>query len=143
MRGLPKWRILKAAIAATTAIAISSCSEDAEPAMGEPETIPEQALLEFIESVRSDPIPHLGRYGEVTGTFNKIEFEGVAELAGSDYQIVLDAPEGRALVAILPDSFTPELGKRYCLTGTLAAVGAHVSMAGIEVEKIEEVSVAD
>ena len=56
---------------------------------------------------------------------------------------MLDAPEGRALIAVLPDGFTPELGKRYCLAGTLAAVGTHVSMAGIEVEEIEEVSATD
>lgn len=125
-------------IANLAALALTSCAEQTELRMDDPNPIATETLVEFMDSIHQEKILHVGTRGEVSGTFNQIPFPGVAKLSGSDYQLVLTEPKERALVAILPQGFTPDLEKEYRLVGRLAAVGHEGLMAGIEVERAIE-----
>jgi hypothetical protein len=87
--------------------------------------------IEFARNINVD-----GRFeGErvtLSGFFLKQELGGVASLAHSQYQFVVN--EQFALVASIPESFVPKESHTYCVTGRLMGTGEFGMFPGIEIE---------
>ena len=87
--------------------------------------------IEFARNINVD-----GRFeGErvtLSGYFLKQELGGVASLAHSQYQFVVN--EELALVASIPKSFFPKESSQYCVTGKLVGTGELGMFPGIEIE---------
>ncbi len=87
--------------------------------------------IEFARNVNVD-----GRFeGErvtLSGYFLKQELVGVASLAHSQFQFVVN--EELALVASIPESFFPKESSQYCVTGRLVGIGESGLFPGIEIE---------
>lgn len=86
---------------------------------------------EFARNINGD-----GRFeGErvtLSGYFLKQELGGVASLAHSQYQFVVN--ESLALVASIPESFLPKESHTYNVTGRLVGTGEFGMFPGIEIE---------
>ena len=87
--------------------------------------------IEFAKNINVD-----GRFeGEkvtLSGYFLKQELGGVAALAHSQYQFVVN--DELALVASIPESFVPKESSKYSVTGRLMSTGEFGMFPGIEVE---------
>jgi hypothetical protein len=92
------------------------------------------AAREFAKHIHVNQI-HLGAAVELVGDFLQQEFEGPSRLAGSRYQFVID-PQ-LALVAILPDGFTPEPGVQYRVKGKLQATGQFGAFPGLLIQTVD------
>ena len=79
---------------------------------------------------------HEGDEVTATGSFIAQQFPGVAAVAGSKYQFVIQ--DDLALVAILPRGFLPMEGARYNVTGSLRGVGEFGMFPGIEIAQISD-----
>ena len=91
--------------------------------------------IEFARNVNVDR-RFEGERVTLSGYFLKQEMVGVASLAHSQYQFVVN--DELALVASIPESFVPNGKSRYCVTGTLLGTGEMGMFPGIEIELAED-----